>query len=255
MCLILLANQYSPDFKLVLLSNRDEYHHRDASAAHYWPGSPNIFGGIDNKAKGSWLAVDTSGRFAAVTNIRKGRIESPKKYSRGLLVNDFLQQQIPAQEFIDNLRSQNDNYSPFNILLMDASGLWHYSSDTKVSTPVEVGLHGLSNATLNTPWPKVTKGIDLLKECFNNLPLSKARLLSCIASQQQADEKDLPNTGIDIDFERFLSSQFIISKEYGTRCTTLITIDHNDTLEFEEISFNAQGHIESTVKQSIQITN
>lgn len=255
MCLILLANQYPDEFKLILLSNRDEYHNRDAAVAHFWSGSPSIFGGIDKKAKGSWLAVDTLGRIAAVTNIRKGPVESPKAYSRGLLVSNFLQQSIPAAKFIENLKLQTNSYSPFNILLIDATGLWHYSSDTQISTKIEVGIHGLSNATLNTPWPKVTRGTNLLKECLSSLPLSKAKLLSCITSQQQADDQELPNTGVSTDVEKFLSSQFILNEEYGTRCTTLITIDNNDMLTFEEMTFNAKGHIEVTIQQSIQLTN
>src|ERR1700759_4677855 len=72
MCLILLALRAVPNRQWLLLGNRDEYHGRPSAPAARWNDAPNIIGGRDLEAGGSWLAVSNNGRFAAVTNVRPG---------------------------------------------------------------------------------------------------------------------------------------------------------------------------------------
>mgnify|MGYP002700200534 CR=1 FL=1 len=253
MCLILFAYQHSDNYKLVLIANRDEYYQREAKPAAFWPHHPHIFGGIDCTEGGSWLSVDTAGRFAAITNIRKPPFTKNNERSRGHIINDFLSSQQSASEFMEELKQTDTAYGLFNLLLLDASGLWHYSSDSHQEQHITPGIHGLCNASLNTPWPKLTRGCDQLKQQLALIPTDNNQLFSIVQSTQQASDSQLPNTGIDLELERFLSPTFIQGDDYGTRCSTLLTIDHNNCLELTELTYDNNGIDVSQVHQTIHI--
>ncbi|MEO1896539.1 MAG: NRDE family protein [Cycloclasticus sp.] len=252
MCLILFAYDSLDQYKLVLLANRDEYHQRKSKQANFWPGHPTIFGGIDCVAGGSWLSVDTSGRLAAITNVRKPPFSDSNKQSRGELVKSFLSNQQLAEDYLKELKQKGAGYSLFNLLLLDSTGLWHYSSDTHHIQEITQGMHGLSNATLDTPWPKLTNGCSLMSQSLQQNALNPSELLSIMQSQLRPADDELPTTGVGIEFERLLSSIFIESRDYGTRCSTLLTIDRNNVLDFCELSYSPSGQITSDVLQEIK---
>ncbi len=253
MCLILFAYNHLEQYKLVLITNRDEYHHRKAKQADFWLEQPSIFGGIDCVAGGSWLSVDKAGRLAAVTNVRKPPFGQTAKHSRGDLVKDFLSTNLPASDYLAELKSNDGDFGLFNLLLFDDSGLWHYSSDTHQAQLIQKGIHGVSNATLNTPWPKLKNGCECLRQELNSDELNTENLLNILQSQQKPNDSELPNTGVSHEFEQLLSPIFIRNNEYGTRCSTLITIDQHNTLIFHELSYNPEGAIMTKVLQQIKI--
>lgn len=250
MCLIVFKYQPTEDNKLILVANRDEYYQRESIPAEFWIEQPNIFGGIDAVAGGSWLSVDISGRLAALTNVRKPPYKDPTKLSRGHLVKDFLSQHASAPDFIKQLDNAGKDYGLFNLLLMDNSGLWHYSNDSCEATKVSAGIHGLSNATLDTPWPKLTTSVKAFENSLASNVIDELKLLSTMRSQTKPTDKDLPDTGIGIEFERFLSPIFIQGEEYGTRCTTLLTMN-NTAVNFTEVSYSPTGQISGEVQQKI----
>lgn len=252
MCLILFKYQPDQEDKLILLSNRDEYHRRDSRPAGFWPHHPSIFGGIDQVAGGSWLSTDTSGRLAGLTNIRKPPFENSSKLSRGHLVRDFLSQPLSAVEFISQLKHRSHHYGLFNLLLMDNTGLWHYSNDSHQTTKVSAGFHGLSNATLDSPWPKLISALPAFKQALAKNKINHQELISLMQSQTKPQDEALPNTGISLEFERFLSPIFIQGERYGTRCTTLLTINQT-TSHFVEISYSPIGSVTNEVEQKIRL--
>ncbi len=251
MCLILFAYQHADNYKLVVIANRDESYQREAKPAAFWPQQPHIFGGIDCAEGGSWLSVDTTGRFAAITNIRKAPFSKDNERSRGHIISRFLSNQQTASEFMNELTKTDSQYGLFNLLLLDASGLWHYSSDSHQAQRIAPGIHGLSNASLDTAWPKLRIGRAKLEQQLAHAPLDNNQLLSIMQSTQQATDKQLPNTGVGLEFERFLSPAFIQGDDYGTRCSTLLTIDHNDCLEMTELTYDSDGVEVSQVHQTI----
>ncbi|MEW5011100.1 MAG: NRDE family protein [Cycloclasticus sp.] len=252
MCLILFAHQHNEQYKLVLIANRDEYHHREAKPAAFWPQQTSIFGGIDCSAGGSWLSIDKTGRLAAITNIRKPPFSKDNTLSRGEVIANFLSQQQTAADFLAELTDSDHLYGLFNLLLLDDSGLWHYSSDTHRAQLISPGIHGLSNACLGTPWPKVSRSCAALESQLQKPQINEEHLLNILQSSEQPAEHEIPVTGIDPEFERLLSSAFIQSDDYGTRCSTLITIDHSNRVKFTELTYNRQGEESSRVQQTIQ---
>jgi uncharacterized protein with NRDE domain len=250
MCLILLAHEYIQEYKLILLSNRDEYHDRKALPAAFWKKSKNIFGGIDEREGGSWLSVDKKGRLAAVTNVRKAPFIEDNKKSRGKIVADFLKGTQNAETFLQKLQKKDADYGLFNLILFDSTGLWHYTNDGHTQKKIDAGIHGLSNASLNTPWPKVYSGCATFKHQLDDKPEDELALMQLMWSQERPSDAVLPYTGIELPFERLLSPIFIQSEDYGTRCSTLVTIS-NDTLKVHEYSYNTQGIINNEVQQTI----
>ncbi|MBL4743074.1 MAG: NRDE family protein [Cycloclasticus sp.] len=251
MCLIVFKYQPESPDKLILLANRDEYHKREAIAADYWQTQTHIFGGIDKLSNGSWLSVDRSGRLAVVTNIRKPPYNDPDKKSRGKLISDYLSQPRPASEYLNALKTHDNEYNLFNLLLMDDTGLWHYSNDSHKTQKVTAGFHGLSNSTMDTPWPKLTQAKSQLQQALNKNEMGTNSLAKIMQSTQRPADDLLPDTGVGIEFERFLSPAFIQGEDYGTRCTTLLCIQQ-ETIRFSELTYDRQGQVKSQINQLIK---
>src|ERR1700682_4011019 len=153
MCLIAIAHLTSAVFPLVIAANRDEIYDRPTRPAHAWTEDPNVIGGRDLRAGGSWLAVRRGGRFAAVTNVRDaGRAEGGP--SRGLLVSDFvLGTGAPPLAYARAIRGEQ--YSGFHLIVGDAGVLVHCSNSTRGAAVIEPGVFAISNAPAGAHWPKV----------------------------------------------------------------------------------------------------
>ena len=157
MCLILLAWRAHPVYALVAAANRDEFYRRRSAPLSVWPTEPAVFAGRDLAAGGTWLGVTRAGRFAAVTNIREPGRSVARARSRGELVTNFLVSQDSPQVHLADVPGKA--YNGFNLLAADRDELWWYSNRDGDPQRVEPGLHGVSNALLDTPWPKVTGGV------------------------------------------------------------------------------------------------
>ena len=70
MCLILAAYHCHRDYPLIVAANRDEFYHRPAVAARFWPDQADLLAGKDLTAGGTWMGITRKRRFAAVTNYR-----------------------------------------------------------------------------------------------------------------------------------------------------------------------------------------
>ncbi len=124
MCLILLAYDAHPIYRLVLAANRDEFYDRPTASAGYWEDAPHILAGRDLKDGGTWLGVTRSGRIAAVTNYREPALDRPTAPSRGGLVSGFLKGEAPPEEYLGFLRREGGGYNGFNLILGNPDGLF-----------------------------------------------------------------------------------------------------------------------------------
>jgi uncharacterized protein with NRDE domain len=241
MCLAAFLIGHSERFPFVLASNRDEFFARASQPLQWWQpeGSASpVLSGKDLTGGGTWLGLNAAGRLALVTNVREpGRnlVASP---SRGELV---LQCLANAQLDLTDVAQVPRN--GFNLLHVDLQracvlptgqpvGVWVSNRPTVQQAAIHAGAFGLSNAALDTPWPKVS----LLKqrlaqalEQHHELDALLAKLFAALADEQPAADAALPNTGVSHERERQLSSAFIRidgadSGTYGTRCSTLVVV-------------------------------
>ncbi|MGS2744227.1 NRDE family protein [Halomonas sp. LS-001] len=243
MCLLAFDWQPQTPTPLRLIGNRDEFHERPTRPLHHWNHAP-ITGGKDLEAGGSWLAVNHMGRVAALTNVRDPRLVTPPNApSRGELVRQALT--CPnIESWLETLRHEANGYAGFNLLVATPQTLWHmYRGREHISlTRVSAGVHVLSNANLDTPWPKAIKLKDaLLKETRYSANGAISRWpeasLEAIQQSDEAAWESLPDTGIDQTLEKKLSAAFIVGENYGTRATTWLTLQRDGRIRITEQSF------------------
>ncbi|MBE0506479.1 MAG: NRDE family protein [Marinospirillum sp.] len=222
MCLLALSWQQHHEYPLLLAANRDEFHARPTLPAGNWPDYPDLIGGRDLQAGGSWMLASRSGQWAALTNVRDGRrMGESGQASRGELVLRAMQQ--PPEVTAQWLQKVGQNYAGFNLLWGDATQAWFFSNQQpKPAQQLQPGLYLLSNASLNTDWPKTRR----LKQAMQNLLQQQSchpqQLFATLLDTTPAVDPDLPNTHIGLEKERFLSPVFIRGEDYGTRASTLL---------------------------------
>lgn len=242
MCLILFAYKCHPQYKLIVAANRDEFYARPTEPAHFWSENTNILAGRDLEQMGTWMGITKSGRFAALTNYRDPAALLKNARSRGELVSNYLLDISSPGRYMEKVQKKSHLYNGFNLLVGDMETLLYYSKNENKIRPVIPGIHGLSNHILNTPWPKVIKGKKYLEEYIRSKQIIKPEdLFKILADSQQAQINDLPNTGIDLEWEKKLSAIFIKSLDYGTRSSTVLLIDYNNRALFKERNFWQKG--------------
>lgn len=242
MCLIAFAWNAHPRWRLLLLGNRDEAHARASAPLASWDDAPQIMAGRDLEAGGTWMGVDRQGRAGAVTNVRDP-LADKSGASRGLLIADYLRGSSTATDYAQHLLSVASDYRPFNLLVFDARDAFYLGNHPAPRVQVvEAGVHGLSNADFNAPWPKTRKLIACLQNWMdaggddNFEPLFDA-----LADDSRWPDDVLPDTGVGVELERRLSAAFIRGDRYGTRASTLIAIDHAEGGCIIERRFGAGG--------------
>ncbi len=244
MCLILVSWQSHPDYPLVIAANRDEFYARKTRAASWWGQAVSVLSGRDEEAGGTWLGINRRGRFAMLTNVRLPTERNPLAPTRGGLVVAALQSDTPAGPFAHQLCARASSYNGFNLLVGDLgsapqsrSSLMYVSNRIDhTPRPLAPGIYGLSNAFLDTPWPKVTRSVSrfALQIASEVNPLE---LMALLADRHLAAHAELPNTGVSVEWERALSAIQIRALGYGTRSSTVLTVRSDGLVTFLERSF------------------
>jgi uncharacterized protein with NRDE domain len=270
MCLIALALHASERFPLVVAGNRDEFLARHTVPLELWHSSKGttILGGRDGQDGGSWMGFTPQGRFAMLTNVRNPHARSPDQpISRGTLVVDWLDSMQDAHTWAQARDAAH--YNGFNLI----AGDWAASNYCYLSHPIFLDkkqhlagtesslnatkfvvkkipkqqVHCLSNAALNTPWPKTLKLQTALQQALQLTrpeELTQA-LLHALADDSSAPDAQLPDTGIALELERALSSAFIshpqVQPRYGTRTSWVAVLQANGTLKVTEATHTHDG--------------
>ncbi|MEM7054668.1 MAG: NRDE family protein [Pseudomonadota bacterium] len=244
MCLIAFNWQPQQEMKLVLIANRDEFHARPTRALHWWDWPDGAIAGRDEQAGGTWLAANRAGRFAAITNFRQ--LDAPVgEYSRGELPLAWIQYAGSAEAFVEILESTKSTYSPFSLLIGDMNenggSLWLIGTYESAHR-IEPGTHALSNHKLDAPWPKAARVVQRLGDHLHaSSPPSTGDLFNILNDRQPAPDDELPDTGIGLEMERFLSPPMIVSQRYGTRSASVLQI--GPITRMAERSFDSAGNL------------
>jgi len=243
MCLAVIALDAHPRYAAVLAANRDEFHERPAEAAHWWgdtDASP-ILAGRDLAQGGTWLGVAPDGRWAFVTNVREPAHFDPNAPSRGSLVPALLRDPHAFGDALAAIVADAQRYNGFNLAAGDASSAAFGSNRASGVVGLPRGVHGVSNAGLDTPWPKLVRAKTGVREWLDSNDTDLAPVWQVLADTRTALEHELPDTGIPRERERLLSSPFIVSDNYGTRCSTVVLLGRDGSAQFVERSFDPQG--------------
>ena len=239
MCLLVFALREHPRLPLIVAGNRDEFHTRPTQAAHWWPDERDIIGGRDLQAGGTWMAMHRDGRFAAVTNYRDAHREKAGLRSRGHLITDFLNGDTNVTEYLESI--DDTAYAGFNLLVADQRSAGYRSNRGGGMRELAPGIYGLSNATLDDPWTKVTRTKSKLAELIDEDNVNETSLMRMLGDREKASADEVQTNGLSFAMAHALTAPFIVHPEYGTRCSTVLTIDDTGSVRFLERSFDAGG--------------
>ena len=240
MCLIAFAWKKHPRYRLALAANRDEFHARPTAPAQAHPDAPGVHGGRDLRHGGSWLLAAENDRLAAVTNVRDGREPAdPRWRSRGALVEEFVRSSEQPHLWFAELSLRAAEFGPFN-LLAGAYGELHFASNRPRfrHRPLKPGMYALSNGDFDAPWPKARRLRDVLstwieREASMDEWPPVQPLWAALADTHEANDAELPDTGIPLALERALSAPFIVGADYGTRASSLLFVDDEEAVLHE----------------------
>jgi uncharacterized protein with NRDE domain len=238
MCLIVFAWRPSHARPLIVAANRDEFYARPTQPLAQWADAPQVYAGRDLEAGGTWLGTHSDGRFAALTNIRNPNLP-PGQRSRGELVAQYLTRDISIENYLAEVAHRSAEYGGFNLLVGNREQLYYLSGASPEPRLLDEGVYGLSNAGLDTPWPKVEKAKAALTTQLDE-PNPMA-LMALLSDPTTAPMADLPDTGVSLATETLLSSVFIASPNYGTRASTVLIVNANGSRQFVEHSFGPYG--------------
>ncbi len=253
MCLIVFALNQHKDYKLIFAANRDEFYNRSSSPAKFWDNYPNLLAGKDLKEGGTWMGITKQGTFAAITNFRDLHNLKLNAPSRGHIVKDFLASDYSMESFSEKLINTGRSFNEFNLLYGNVDRLFYFSNHNNADQKIENGIHGLSNHLLDTPWFKVEKSKDELEKIIKKNNISTEDIFKILSDNSLSPDDELPETGLDYEREKIISSIFIKTKEYGTRCSTVVTVDKNNFVIFIERTFNKDSTDYSDVNFNFQI--
>jgi len=247
MCLIVFSWQQSAQHPLVLAANRDEFHDRPARCAHFWDDAPQLCAGRDEQAGGTWLGITRGGRFAAITNHRSTTQAPGQARSRGELTLEFLRGNESPAAFVQSLQQRQQQYAGFNLLLGQIGGdLLYHANVANVSRRLPPGTYGLSNGSLDSPWPKLAGARQDLQAIIDTNVDTDA-LLDLLADRTVPADDELPDTGVGLALERMLAPRFIVSPDYGTRASTALRTSRDGRVDLVERSFDRSGSSTQTV--------
>jgi uncharacterized protein with NRDE domain len=238
MCLIVFAWRPGHAQPLIVAANRDEFYARPSQPLGEWQDVTGVYAGRDLEAGGTWLGVGHRGRFAALTNIRNPGQPLGRR-SRGELVAQFLCGEQSVEQYLAEVARRSGDYSGFNLLVGSTGQLGYLNATDPTPRLLSEGVYGLSNARLDTPWPKLRKARSALQEQLND-PRPEG-LLALLGDPQTAPDAELPDTGVGLATESLLSSVFIASQSYGTRASTVLIVNADGSRQMVERSFGPYG--------------
>jgi uncharacterized protein with NRDE domain len=250
----------------VVAANRDEFYERDTEGVSWWPEHPHVLAGRDRAdvvgSPGTWLGFTKMGKFAALTNVRAPSEKNPDARTRGELSLMYLTSNDRPTEFVQGNSKRFSQYNGFNLLMADlsdpAKAEMHWVSNRMMMgqnvrprkvfppQPLEPGVYGLSNAMLDTPWPKVNHRVAAFAQtlAMDQGSLKNAdQYLKLLADTHHASDHELPNTGVSKEWEKALSPAFIKTPAYGTRSSTVLRIRKDGQFELVERRFDSSGTV------------
>jgi len=240
MCLLTFSWKKHADYRLILLANRDEFYERKTQKADFWEENPAILAGKDLEAGGTWLGIHQNGNFTALTNYRNLKNLKTNAPSRGKLPLDWLESTDTAPHYLEKIQATASTYNGFNLLIGNLENLYYFSNYQNQIRPLEAGIYGLSNHLLDTDWFKVQK----LKQNFSE-SIDKGVdidvFFSLLKDTQFPPDQQVQQTGLSFEMEKMLSPIFLKNPKYGTCCSTVLTIDYNNEVNFVERNYNAEN--------------
>ncbi|MEL7536342.1 MAG: NRDE family protein [Pseudomonadota bacterium] len=252
MCLALVALNAAPELPFLMIGNRDEFHARPTAAADWWADQPGLLAGRDLTAGGTWYGLTRHGRFGLITNFRE-KADGVAHRSRGALLADFLAGTEPAETYANNI--DGDAYAGFNLLIGGAPDDAFYVSNRSDDPvrPLSPGIHAVSNALLDTPWPKLLHVRGAVADWLASGAAEPEQLFGPLRDSTQANEGDTPELDLPPGWHRALTAPFIIGEDYGTRSTSLAWVRPDGRARYVERRYRPDGNVSGQTRETFSL--
>lgn len=242
MCLINFAYKQHTNYPFILVGNRDEFYQRPTQQLHWWDDFPQILAGRDLKDSGTWMGMTNDGKFAALTNYRDPKHIKTDAPSRGKLLVTYLSGEMTLQAFHNHIKTTGAEYNGFNLLYGNMESMFYYANTNDRWHELTPGIYALSNAYLDTPWPKTLNSKNHFLKTIEAPVIDTEMLFPVLNDKTLAPDDALPATGVPFEVEKKLSAMFIQMEQYGTRLTSSIIIDNNGKVDYAEKSYIPSGN-------------
>ncbi len=243
MCLAFIVNQVIDGLPVLLLFNRDEDYERVSLPAHYWADAPHILGGFDASSGGTWAGVRKDGRFGMLTFVREPRLPITPTLRRGQIVRNFLLGEKSVNEFVAELEADPGAYLGYNVILGEPGTVVHYNNRSQQRNVLGRGVYGVSNADLETPWFKVTRGKAAIDRLLAARDIRSESLFNLLEDRTVAPDGEVQVTGLNPEREKAKSPLFVTLPDYGTRSTSVVRLYESGAVHFDEKSFGRDGRL------------
>lgn len=253
MCICLIAKDFHPDYPIIILSNRDEFFHRPTLTAHFWEDNEKILAGRDLKDNGTWLGVTKTGKMGILTNYRAPHLNDPTKNSRGALITDFLKNDIEINDYLKLLKETKTIYNGYNLIFGKFTDLYYYNNIFDIWSKLDNKINVVSNGILNDKWPKCIRLKELFLKNISHKKIQVDHLFKILTDTKTFPDHELPDTGVGIVKERFLSPIFILGNDYGTRTSTIVLFNNRGWLQFIERTYK-QGTKEVDIEKNFSFS-
>ena len=252
MCLALVALHAAPELPFLMIGNRDEFHARPTAAADWWQEHPALLAGRDMTAGGTWYGLTRQGRFGLVTNFREAAATAPRE-SRGQLLAEFLTGDQSASGYAEAL--DLSSYAGFNLLIGTSPDDAVYVSNRadEPIRPLQPGVHAVSNALLDTPWPKLVHVRSSVSDWLAAGAAEPEQLFGPLRDMTQANEPDTPELDLPPGWHRALTAPFIIGADYGTRSTSLAWIRPDGRARYVERRYRPDGNVTGETRETFRL--
>lgn len=255
MCIVALAWRVLDETPLCLISNRDEFYQRPTQALHEWENSP-IIAGQDLQSGGTWMGITASGRWAVITNFRDGNDKNNYPTSRGHIIQHFLESELTPIRFAQELEKRQCDYAGFNLFVGDRDQAVYMSNRGEAPQVLAHGVYVVSNGLMSEDWQKTRhlrkrftqEFLPMLQ--YPDMPESDLcyAVWDILKDERKIIPELLPKTGISHEMEQLLSSTFIQSPVYGTRCSNFLRMK---TDEWQWLEKSQQGETAGQIVEQV----
>jgi uncharacterized protein with NRDE domain len=241
MCTFIILRRPGHDWPVLIAANRDEMTDRAwQRPTRHWPGRPDVVGGLDELAGGTWLAANDTNVVAAVLN-REGSLgPTTNKRSRGELVLDAVDYPDAAVAAEAMAALDGRAYRSFNLMLADnTNAFWVRGTEEAHVTVQEIpsGLHMITSRELDD-----TGSVRIGRF----LPKFQTAAIPDVEADNWSDwERLLRTRRNDNDDDPRETMCIVTDKGYGTVSSTMIALPSADRPDCKRIWKFANGRPDS----------
>ncbi|XP_013142213.1 PREDICTED: transport and Golgi organization protein 2 homolog isoform X2 [Papilio polytes] len=255
MCIVFIyvgSNDADSEYKLILISNRDEFYDRPSQNMSPWEEDVNIYGGRDLQTGcegGTWLALSTyNKKIGLLLNLPGVHKDNAK--SRGKVVENYVKGDIKLISFVDSMKQHFQECNEFVLVAVEFGNViptvQTYNNGNNELKQWHDQYLGFSNSLPDQPLTKVEAGKCKLQDACNKYKKinNKDKLIEELIAVLKSEKSNLPDPQLEErrpQIFKELSSIFVkIPKaRYGTRTHTIILLTKTGEMDIIEMSMKS----------------